>query len=439
MGVVSSLLQWALPASSSITAAIIPSVPFALIVVFVVVELVRRGGVAEVVGVSGSLDRAVRPHGVSSNTIGAVWVGDDGVAGQDGASQLHSNTVRTLIRRPRNMGALATLGIGFVLPVVLSSFWLDIYGGAIAFAIVFLSYTLVTGEGGMIWLCQITFAGVGAITTAQLATEHQWPVLIAILAGGLLSAVLGGIVGILTLRLGDLYVAIVTLTFGLLMENLVFSRNIFYQYGAGVSVSRPSFAESDAAFAYLALVAFSFLALLIVNLRVSTTGLAMAAVRSSDVASRSIGLSIANMKLLISFLAAFVAGVGGGFLACFAQAAVTDSYLTVTGTVVLAVVVTIGARSSTGALLAGILYTCVPALFLLYLPGPTWAQVPAILFGLGAVMVARHPNGLLSMHADQIADIYRLVRHAPMKVSSTPKEDAHTRPAESTTGGPAKP
>ncbi len=41
------------------------------------------------------------------------------------------------------------------------------------------SYTLVTGEGGMLWLCQITFAGVGALATAQFATEHGWPVLLA--------------------------------------------------------------------------------------------------------------------------------------------------------------------------------------------------------------------------------------------------------------------
>ena len=40
-----------------------------------------------------------------------------------------------------------------------------------------LSWTLVTGEGGMLWLCQITFAGVGALTTAQLANHYGWPVL----------------------------------------------------------------------------------------------------------------------------------------------------------------------------------------------------------------------------------------------------------------------
>ena len=75
----------------------------------------------------------------------------------------------------------------------------------------------------MLWLCQITFAGVGALTTAQLANNHGWPVLAAVVAGGVVALIMGVIVGFLSIRLGDLYVALVTLTFGLLMENLVFT------------------------------------------------------------------------------------------------------------------------------------------------------------------------------------------------------------------------
>ena len=84
----------------------------------------------------------------------------------------------------------------------------------------------------MLWLCQITFAGVGALTTAQLA-NHGWPVLAAVLVGGLMAAAMGAVVGFLSIRLGDLYVALVTLTFGLLMENLVFTLPTFVNRGSG--------------------------------------------------------------------------------------------------------------------------------------------------------------------------------------------------------------
>src|SRR5262249_40260453 len=159
----------------------------------------------------------------------------------------------------------------------------------IVLAVIFLSYTLVTGEGGMIWLCQVTFAGVGALTTAQLATVHGWPVLAAIAAGGVTTALMGVVIGFLTVRLGDLYVALVTLTFGLLMETLVFSRDMFLKFGVGVSVPRPSFAEGNVAFAYMILVVFCIVAVFIVNLRRSTGGLALNAVRWSETAARTIG------------------------------------------------------------------------------------------------------------------------------------------------------
>ena len=55
----------------------------------------------------------------------------------------------------------------------------------------------------------------------------------------------------LSIRLGDLYVALVTLTFGLLMENLVFTLPSFVNQGLGLTLNRPSFATSDRAFTYL--------------------------------------------------------------------------------------------------------------------------------------------------------------------------------------------
>ena len=70
---------------------------------------------------------------------------------------------------------------------------------------------------------------------------------------------------VLTIRLGGLYVALVTLTFGLLTENLVFTLGIFQNQGLGVNVLRPTWASTDHAFAYVCLGAFALVALFIVN------------------------------------------------------------------------------------------------------------------------------------------------------------------------------
>ncbi|HXY92456.1 MAG TPA: branched-chain amino acid ABC transporter permease, partial [Acidimicrobiia bacterium] len=65
---------------------------------------------------------------------------------------------------------LVLLAVFVVVPDLVSGFWLGIVGSGIALSIIFLGQTVVTGEGGMISLCQITFAGIGAIASAQLIT-----------------------------------------------------------------------------------------------------------------------------------------------------------------------------------------------------------------------------------------------------------------------------
>ena len=126
---------------------------------------------------------------------------------------------------------------------------------------------------------------------------------------------MGIVVGLLSIRLGDLYVALVTLTFGLLMENLVFTLPSFVNQGLGLTLNRPGFATSDRAFTYLSLAVFVIIALFIVNFRRSTTGLALNAARWSEAGAKTSGISVVQMKVIAGALAAFIAGIGGGFLA----------------------------------------------------------------------------------------------------------------------------
>ena len=83
----------------------------------------------------------------------------------------------------------------------------------------------------------------------------------------------------------------------------------------------------------------------------------------------------------------------------------TPSYATLGGLIWLAVVVTLGARSSSAALIAGLTFTVVPGIFLQYL-SPSLSQVPTALFGIGAVLVARNPDGLVAMHGRQLRHLF---------------------------------
>jgi branched-chain amino acid transport system permease protein len=188
----------------------------------------------------------------------------------------------------------------------------------------------------------------------------------------------------------------VTVTFGLLFETLIFTRNVFYQDGAGVTVSRPGFLVGNGAFSYFCIAVFVVLALVVVNLRRSTTGLALAAVRYSEPGARTTGLSILGMKLLVAAIGTFIAAVGGGLIALnYGYALPIPTFATFAGLVWLAVFVTVGLRSITAAIIAGVTFTLLPGLFQTYLP-VTWGNVPTLLFGLGAIGVAANPDGQLA-------------------------------------------
>ncbi|WP_216892620.1 branched-chain amino acid ABC transporter permease [Nocardia alni] len=394
IGLVTDIVQKYLPPSSSFSAAVLPSIPFAFILVFLAVYTWRGGQTRDQVH-GGSLDQAIRP------AAGAAATGR--VVASAGYQSRHLSALGTV-------SGLVPMLILAILPAVLGGYWLGLVAQGMAFAVIFLSYVLVTGEGGMIWLCQATFAGGGAIATAQLVTVHHWALLPAVLVTAVGMGVLGVLVALATLRLGDLFVSLVTLSLGLLVEMIVFTLNVFDQYGAGVTLDRPGFATDDLPFAYLCLAILLLFGAITVNLRRSTAGLALSAVRTSPSAARTIGLSVVQSKVLVSGLGAGVAAIGGALAAMYSGTAVPKSFSTVGGLVWLAVVVTVGVRSVTGAVIAGLIFTILPAVCQTYLSGQ-WAQLPSIGFGIGAMLLVANPDGVVAMHARQLRGLVgRLLR-----------------------------
>src|SRR5262249_40532572 len=160
---------YALPPDSQVTADVLPSIPFIVSAVFLAYYTLRGAAVDEAVGIGGALDRAIRPQDTESARI---------ISGSGAA---------TVGWPPSLVGFLCVLAR----PFLLHSFWVGLLAQAVAFAVLFLSFTLVTGEGGMIWLCQAAFACVGAMTASLLAEHHGVPVLAGILIGGLIAAPIG--------------------------------------------------------------------------------------------------------------------------------------------------------------------------------------------------------------------------------------------------------
>jgi branched-chain amino acid transport system permease protein len=158
--------------------------------------------------------------------------------------------------------------------------------------------------------------------------------------------------------------------------------------------------SSDTSFYYLLAGFFLVAGILVVNLQRSTTGLRLAATRSSEEAASTLGIRIVNSKLLAFGFSAFLAGLGGGLYVTYAQRATpSQSFDALIGIVWLAVVVTWGVRSPVGALVAGLSFVVLPFLFSQHLSG-AWLEVPTMMFGLGAIGLAREPRGAIYQITD---------------------------------------
>ena len=111
------------------------------------------------------------------------------------------------------------------------------------------------------------------------------------------------------------------------------------------------------------------------------------------------------MKVIAGGLAALIAGIGGGLLAVSQTTFQPSEFATFAGIVWLAVLVTIGVRSTAAALVAGLAFVMLPALSQAYLPAWT-ANLMPVLFGLGAISAAKYPDGIL---AEQSRRLRRLL------------------------------
>jgi branched-chain amino acid transport system permease protein len=291
-------------------------------------------------------------------------------------------------------------GIAIVIPLLLNAYWLAAVAGGVTTGIIFLSFT-VLGNGGITSLGQAAYAGLGGFFAAFLITSHGFPALFAVIGGGLVATVLGLLVGLVTTRLGVLSLAIMTLAVAGFFDEFVTQIGWLVPGAGGAIYARPEFwglsFVSDRAFAYLMMIVFAVFAFAVSRVLRGPSGLALRAVRSDEGLSQAVGLSPRVVRLLVFASSSLIAGIGGALLGMYQLHLGPDDVVTLTGMVWLAVVVTIGWRRPAEALIAGLAFYVMPAVFTRWLP-QSWSQVPTILFGLGAVALAQAPDGVLSMY-----------------------------------------
>jgi branched-chain amino acid transport system permease protein len=310
---------------------------------------------------------------------------------------------KSLTIATRLFGGLVLVIGGFFVFAKADVSWLFLVTQAVIMSTIFLSITVMTGLGGQISLCQGTFAAIGGFTVYQFADRWGTSVLLAAFIGAAIAAVVGALIALPVLRLGGVWLAIATLAFAFFFDSVMVKLS-FVGGGEtslmqGTRVPRPSFAGIDfnnnKSFLVLVVVIFVIVSLLVIQLREGTVGRTLRALRGSELAAASIGISAGRARITAFALSAGIAGLGGALLSIQQKnVGYGINFSPSAGLFWLVVVVTLSARTVEGAVFAGAtigLFERVILRNIFHLSGK-WRFV---LFGLTAVQFARHPDGIL--------------------------------------------
>ena len=224
---------------------------------------------------------------------------------------------------------------------------------------------IMTGYTGLISLGHAAFMGVGCYTAAYLG-QRGVPFYLTIPLGGLVAALLGLVVGVPSLRIKGLYLAVATLAMQFI---LVF---VFREWESvtggvrGVNVPNASLfgfeLGNDHRMYYLIAACTVLLLVGARNLFRTRIGRAFIAIRDKDISAEVLGINLFRYKLLAFAIGSFYAGVAGALLGYFYRA-MTPEYFTLTLSIFyLAAIIVGGLGTMLGTILGALFMTLVPEL-----------------------------------------------------------------------------
>ena len=279
-------------------------------------------------------------------------------------------------------------------PFVLDNFYLGELTLLYIYAIAGIGLMLLIGYTGLVSLGHAAFLAIGAYVHAILLTAGA-PFPLALVAATLASALVGALVGLPTMRMTGIYLAVATLAFAFIVEYLIERLEPLTGGFRGMLVPEPTLLGLDLGaavpfyFVCLAILVVGMVAAL--NLLRSPTGRAMVSVRDSEVSARGIGINLARTKSVAFAVSAGFTGLAGGLFAHNLGYLTPESFTILTSIQLLLLVVVGGLGSLHGVVFGAIFVVVMPqaiAVLRDWLP-PAMGQLPGLepgLFGLILVL-----------------------------------------------------
>ncbi len=252
-----------------------------------------------------------------------------------------------------------------IAPLTFGEYYLSLLNLCLVAIIGALGLNILLGYTGQISIGQGAFMSVGAYTAANLIVRLGLPFWLTIPAGGLMAAFIGIIVGIPSLRIRGIYLAIATLAAQLIIEWTI--NHVEWISGgvqASIEISRPTVfgvkLVSEAQI-YVFLMFFVLLAIVgTLNLLRSRIGRAFIAIRDQDIAAEIIGINIFRYKLYAFAISSFYAGVAGALESYYLGLANYEQFQLDVSIDYLAMVIIGGLGSVLGSIFGAIFVTLLP-------------------------------------------------------------------------------
>lgn len=327
----------------------------------------------------------------------------------------------------RIAGIIAAVAVaaGLVVAGLLSSYWVFLLTSVLISGVALQSLGLVAGRTGMIALCQMSFAAIGAWTVGYLNIGGApGGLAVWILLGGLAAVPLGIIIGLPALRLRGINLAIVTLSFAAAFDTIL-ATFTFPGQTAFQSVPRPALFDSDEGYFIFALIFYAAIAVALEFLKSSRLGASWLALRHSERAAAAHGVNIATAKLSAFAVSAFIAGISGGLLAGYLGTLVAENFSMMQSLSLFAVAVMVGAHFAEGAIIGGLLVTMFPEILRrLDLP----QDIGNMLFAAGAVQALASGETMSETFRGLFRKLLPKRAYEPIKISaaSLPEASAAT-------------
>lgn len=278
------------------------------------------------------------------------------------------------------------------LPFVASDYWLIVLTSAAIYAAISLSVAVLVGQVGLVSLGQMGLVVFGGWWALRIGYATELPFPAVVLAAGLITAVLGILIGLPALRVSGLHLAIITLMMaaailvavaGLQFPNGGDGPFGFTPTASGVAqLARPDYLAGTAAYFRGVVVIVAILFVIVLFHIYGKAGRAWAAIRQSEPAALAAGVNITRYKLQAFALAAFIAGVAGALLAGQQGGLTTYQFPVQDNITLVAATLLAGAYTPWGPIVAGLLTFVFPVL--LQNIGLS-SNLALVLFGIGVL------------------------------------------------------